>query len=146
MTNGPARGVNAGADSRMQAGRQYGQQQARQFANEAQQAAQDAQGLRQALQNAAASKDDLAALEQVLNNLKSLGQTNAYNDPEVTKQLATKALDNLQTVEFNLRKKVEKSNQLFLNGSDQVPPAFRGSVEEYYRSLAKKGGGGEVIK
>ena len=58
------------------------------------------------------------------------------------KELAARAMDKLQTLEFNLRKKAEKSNQLFLNGSDQVPPAFRGSIEEYYRSLAKKGGGG----
>lgn len=119
----------------------YAPQQARQFSNEAQQALQDAQGLRSALANAGASKEDMAALEQVLNNLKSLGSPNAYNDPAATQELAARAMDKLQTVEFNLRKKVEKSNQLFLNGSDQVPPAFRGSVEEYYRSLAKKGGG-----
>jgi hypothetical protein len=114
---------------------------ARQFSNEAQQALQDAQGLRSALANAGAGKEDLAALEQVLNNLKGLGSPNAYNDPAATQQLAAAAMEKLQTVEFNLRKKVEKSNQLFLNGSDQVPPQFRGSVEEYYRSLAKKGGG-----
>jgi len=118
----------------------YAPGQARQFANEAQQAAQDAQGVRRALAEAGASKDDLAALEQVLNSLKSLGSPNAYNDPAATQELAARAMDKLQTVEFNLRKKVEKSNQLFLNGSDQVPPAFRGNVEEYYRSLAKKGG------
>lgn len=114
---------------------------ARQFSNEAQQVLQDAQGLRNALGNAGASREDMAALEQVLNNLKSLGSPNAYNDPATTQELAAKAMEKLQTVEFNLRKKAEKSNQLFLNGSDQVPPAFRGSVEEYYRSLAKKGGG-----
>jgi len=83
-----------------------------------------------------------SALDQVLNNLKTLGTPNAYNDPSTTQALAASAMDKLQTLEFNLRKKVEKSNQLFLNGSDQAPPAFRGSVEEYYRSLAKKGGGG----
>ena len=120
----------------------YAPGQSRQFANEAQQALQDAQGLRRALTDAGASKDDQAALEQVLASLKGLGSPNAYNDPAVTQELAARAMDKLQTVEFNLRKKVEKSNQLFLNGSDQVPPAFRGSVEEYYRSLAKKGGGG----
>lgn len=114
---------------------------ARQFSNEAQQVLQDAQGLRNALGNAGASREDMASLEQVLNNLKSLGSPNAYNDPATTQELAAKAMEKLQTVEFNLRKKAEKSNQLFLNGSDQVPPAFRGSVEEYYRSLAKKGGG-----
>lgn len=124
----------------------YAPEAARQFANEAQQAAQDAQGLRRALAEAGASKEDLAALEQVMQNLKSLGTTNAYNDPSTTQELAARAMDKLQTLEFNLRKKAEKSNQLFLNGSDQVPPAFRGSVEEYYRSLAKKGGVGGVIK
>ena len=120
----------------------YAPDTARQFSSEAQQAAQDAQGLRRALADAGASKEDLAVLDQVLNNLKSLGSPNAYNDPNATQELAARAMDKLQTVEFNLRKKAEKSSQLFLNGSDQVPPAFRGSVEEYYRSLAKKGGGG----
>jgi hypothetical protein len=94
------------------------------------------------LEAAGATKEDQAALDQVLANLRQLGQPNAYNDPAATDELAARAMDKLQTLEFNLRKKIEKSNQLFLNGSDQVPPAFRGSVEEYYRSLAKKGGGG----
>lgn len=125
----------------MQGGYQPGD--ARQFANEAQQAMQDANGLRRTLADAGASREDLAALEQVLNNLRGLSQPNAYNDPSTTKELAARAMDKLQTLEFNLRKKAEKSNQLFLNGSDQVPPAFRGSIEEYYRSLAKKGGGGK---
>jgi type II secretory pathway pseudopilin PulG len=122
----------------------YAPGEARQFANEAQQAVQDAQGLRRALAEAGGSKEDLAALEQVMQNLKSLGSPNAYNDPGATQELAARAMDKLQTLEFNLRKKAEKNNQLFLNGSDQVPPAFRGSVEEYYRSLAKKGGGGTI--
>ncbi|MBP8299299.1 MAG: hypothetical protein KA020_02955 [Planctomycetes bacterium] len=106
---------------------------------------QDAQGLRRSLVEAGASKEDLAALEQVLQGLRGLGTPNAYNDPSATQELAARAMDKLQTLEFNLRKKAEKSNQLFLNGSDQVPPAFRGSVEEYYRSLAKKGGGTNPI-
>ena len=76
----------------------YTPQAARQFSNEAQQAAQDAQGLRGALANAGASKDDMAALEQVLNNLKSLGSPNAYNDPSATQELAAKAMEKLQTM------------------------------------------------
>ena len=146
MTGRPAQRGAAGGDSRNLGG-QFPQGAARQFANEAQQAAQDATDLRRALANAGATKEDMAALEQVLAGLRQLGQPNAYNDPSATEELAARAMDKLQTLEFNLRKKVEKSNQLFLNGSDQVPPAFRGSVEEYYRSLAKKGGGGgPVIK
>ena len=138
LSNNPTQRGGGGGDSRAT---RFGGGVARQFANEAQQAAQDATNLRRALADAGASKEDQTALEQVLANLRQLGQPNAYNDPAATQELAARAMDKLQTLEFNLRKKVEKSNQLFLNGSDQVPPAFRGSVEEYYRSLAKKGGG-----
>ena len=47
---------------------------------------------------------------------------------------------NLKRFEFDLRKKVGgDSQQLFLSGSDEVPPGFRQAIEEYYRSLAKKG-------
>lgn len=66
-------------------------------------------------------------------------------DPSATQELAARAMDKLQQLEFNLRKKAEKSNQLFLNGSDQVPPAFHQMVEDPTRSLAKKGGGTNPI-
>ena len=49
------------------------------------------------------------------------------------------SVDQLKRFEFDLRKKVGgDSQQLFLSGSDEVPPGFRQAIEEYYRSLAKK--------
>jgi hypothetical protein len=143
LTSRPAQRGAAGGDSRNLGG-QFQQGQARQFANEAQQALADGQDLRRALANAGAAREDLQALEQVLAGLRDLGTPNAYNNADAVQELAARAMDKLQVLEFNLRKKVEKSNQLFLNGSDQIPSAFRGSVEEYYRSLAKKGGGGGI--
>ena len=45
----------------------------------------------------------------------------------------------MKKFEFNLRRSVEQGNEsLSLSGSDQVPEGFRQSIEEYYRSLAKK--------
>ena len=42
--------------------------------------------------------------------------------------------------EFDLRKKSGESNQpLSLSGSDEVPAGFRQAIEEYYRSLARRG-------
>jgi len=49
------------------------------------------------------------------------------------------SVDHLKRFEFELRKKVGgDTQQLFLSGSDEVPPGFRQAIEEYYRSLAKK--------
>ena len=40
-----------------------------------------------------------------------------------------------------MRKKVDTTNeQLFLSGSDEVPPKYKELIQEYHRALSKKGG------
>ena len=45
----------------------------------------------------------------------------------------------MKKLEFDLRKKLgSDNNQLSLSGSDEVPPAFRQAIEEYYKKLAQR--------
>jgi hypothetical protein len=45
---------------------------------------------------------------------------------------------------LNLRQRLDTgNNQLFLSGSEDVPPQFKSQIEDYYRRLAKKAGGGK---
>ena len=49
----------------------------------------------------------------------------------------------LKEFEFKLRKEVGGiQEEVFLTGSGEVPDEYRKLVEEYYKNLAKRGGGG----
>ena len=75
-------------------------------------------------------------VEAVIGELRTLGPG---PDPRGLQQLQA-SVDRLKRFEFELRKKVDADNQqLILSGSDEVPAGFRQAIEEYYRSLAKKG-------
>ena len=75
--------------------------------------------------------------------MRALDTPDAFKDPNALSQLTAAAADKIKQVELELRKKVDTANQqLFLNGHDEVPSAFQKLVEEYYKSLSKKGGGG----
>jgi len=73
--------------------------------------------------------------------LKDLSDSKGKN-PSGLNELYQTAVDRFKALEFEVRKRVDTSNsQLFLSGSQDVPPAYRTLIEEYYRTLAKKGGG-----
>jgi hypothetical protein len=56
-------------------------------------------------------------------------------------EISAAALESLKKFEFDLRKKLDtSSNALFLNGNEEIPASVRSLVEEYYRSLARRGG------
>ena len=56
--------------------------------------------------------------------------------------LFTTAVDRFKALEFELRKRLDTTNeQLYLSGSEDVPPNFRSLIEEYSRLLSKKPGG-----
>lgn len=58
-------------------------------------------------------------------------------------ELSATALEKLKKLEFDLRKRTDTtSDQLFLSGSEDIPAPFRSVINEYYRRLAKKQGGG----
>ncbi len=99
----------------------------------------DAQALRQALQQAGVPAKDL---EELVRQLRQLDNENAFRDPLGVQELTNAALETLKKFEFDLRKKLDQSsNALFLNANEEIPANFRNLIEEYYKSLAKKGGG-----
>jgi hypothetical protein len=113
----------------------------RQIRNQANQLASDVQDLRRQMQGAGGGEpNDLRSLDDVLNGLRALGAT---ADPRSLEQLSAQALEKLQRVEYDLRKKVDTANQqLFVQGSDEVAPQFRKPVDDYFRELSKKTAGG----
>ena len=65
----------------------------------------------------------------------------AYADPGRLQQLYSTAVDKFKALEYEVRKKVDTTNEaLFLSGSDEVPPKYKELIQEYYRALSKKGG------
>jgi len=117
-------------------------QDARQFRNQQQQIVGDLQDIRKQLSAAGMNAKDLTQLDEAMRALQALNTENAYGDTKGL-QAEAKALDELKKAEFDLRKKLDTSNQqLFLNGTDEVAPGFRELVEKYYKALSKKGGGG----
>ena len=126
-----------GADARNM-GQQYSAEAIRQFRREVAERTLDAQALRQALQQAGVPAKDL---EEVVRQLRQLDSESAFRDPLGVQELTNAALETLKKFEFDLRKKLDKSsNALFLSGNEEIPPNFHKLVEEYYKSLAKKGG------
>jgi len=104
---------------------------ARQLQRQLREYANTADDLRRRLAQAGVNPKDLDAVARELRSM-DLG------DPKGLQQLKA-SVDRLKRFEFDLRKKVGgDSQQLFLSGSDEVPPGFRQAIEEYYRSLAKK--------
>jgi hypothetical protein len=118
-------------------------EQMRDMRNQAQQYANDAQALRQMMQQAGMAGRDLASVDEVIKTLRELEGERPYRDPNGLQALQGQVLDKMQKIEFDLRKRVDTTNdQLYLSGSEDVPPTFRSQVEEYSRRLSKKPAGG----
>jgi hypothetical protein len=67
----------------------------------------------------------------------------SYDNSAELRALENTALDKMKKLEFDLRKRIDTTNQqMYLSGSDDVPAAFRPQIEEYYRALSKQSGGG----
>jgi hypothetical protein len=118
---------------------------ARQMANQATNLADDVSRVRRQLQQAGISGRDLQPVDEVVKALRALGDEKAYGDPAGLQDLYATALDKYKKLEYDLRKRTDTSNQqLYLSGSENVPPNFKSLVEEYSRQLSRKpvGGGG----
>ena len=112
----------------------------RQIANQARQLADDAQDVRRQLQQAGIAPKDLAPVDDVVKALRELGNEKNLQNPTGLQELYQTAVQRFKTLEFEIRKRVDTTNQeLFLSGSEDVPAAFRTLIEEYYRTLSKKG-------
>jgi hypothetical protein len=102
--------------------------------------------LRQALQQAGATGKDLAAVDDIVKLLKQMDGASQASDPRGLQQLASTALEKLTKFEWDLRKRVDTSNDaLYLSGSEEMPATYKDLIEQYYRALSKKkaGGGGK---
>jgi len=115
----------------------------KQLANTAKNLANQAQDVRNQLQQAGVAPKDLAPVDDVVKALRDLTNEKNLQNPKGLQDLYTTAVEKFKVLEFEIRKRVDTTNeQLFLSGSDDVPPAFRTLIEQYYRSLNKKPGGG----
>jgi hypothetical protein len=86
---------------------------------------------------------DLQNIDEYIKALAALEGERAYGDPQGLQTLQAMALEKVQKVELDLRKRLDKtSDQMFLNGTPDVPAASRGLVDEYFRQIGKKPGGG----
>jgi len=110
------------------------------MANQAAQLAGDAQDLMRALQQAGANGKELQAVDDVAKALKEMSKDNAYKDPLGMQQLMAATLDKMKKVEWDMRKRLDTTNdQLFLAGSEEVPSNFKSLVNEYSKQLGKSG-------
>ncbi len=97
----------------------------------------DAEALRAELQRQGVPVEDLAG---VINGLRLLENQPLKNRDEIDR-MQQKIIEGLKGFEFGLRSKLASETdkeKLYLTGSDQVPPAYRKIVEDYYRSLSSK--------
>ena len=111
----------------------------RQLANQAKQLATDAQQIRGDLQRAGVQAKDLKPVDDVIKALRDMTSEQKLQNPKGLQDLYSTAIEKFKMLEFEMRKRIDTTNeQLFLSGSDDVPPAFRSLIEQYYRSLNKK--------
>jgi hypothetical protein len=138
LQRNPSMRGGSGGDAR-NTGQQFSAEAIRQFRRELAERANDAQALRQALQQAGVPAKDL---DEVVRQLRQLDSEAAFGDPLGVQELTNAALEKLKKFEFDLRKKLDQSsNALFLSPNEEIPANFKNLIEEYYKSLAKKGGG-----
>jgi outer membrane protein OmpA-like peptidoglycan-associated protein len=116
----------------------------RQIRSSAGQIANDVQELRRQLQQGAGMDPaDLHSVDDVVNGLRSLAALGNNADPRSIEQLTSQALEKMQKVEYDIRKKVDQSNQqLFLAGSDEIAPQFKKPVDDYFHALSNSKAGG----
>jgi hypothetical protein len=105
----------------------------RQMRGELRERVADAQALRDELRRQGVPVEELNG---VIAGLERLERGNAMDRASV-EQLQQQILTSLKDFEFGLRRTLEGvDKEKVLLGSDQVPPAYRKLVEEYYRSLS----------
>ena len=139
LTNNPSQQPgNSGGDARP--GLNGGD--LRQIRNQANQLAGDVQQLRQQMQTGGADAGSLRSVDEVVRGLRDIGSDRGSANPQSLDALMSQALDRMQKVEYDLRKRIDTENQqLFLSGSDEVPTQFRKSVEDYYKALSNRKNG-----
>ena len=115
--------------------------------SEARQFARELRARREALDSLQADLEGLGLeagdLEAIGNALQGLERGNAFATAEGMERLQSAVLERLKAFEFALRRRLagDEVNRPLMMPLDDLPPAFREMVAEYYRSLARRGGG-----
>ena len=121
--------------------RALGPEEIRQYTRELQERGEQVRALRDGLRQAGRPVEELQAVLEAMNRLERDG---IWDDPAEVAGLNDEIVEMLKRLEFGLRREVEGETErrATLTGSDEVPPGYRELVEEYYRALARGGGGG----
>ena len=108
----------------------------RDFRREFEERLSDAEALRRYLNEAGANAPEMS---EVIDDLRALASARPYGDLPALAQLQNELRENLQRLEFRIRREVEGdgSDRAVLNGFDEVPEGFRALVEEYFRALSR---------
>jgi hypothetical protein len=117
-------------------GRRLTEEEMRQYQREIRERRTDAEQLRRLLQGQGPGEQDLRRL---IEGLRALESPRLFDDPAEFERLRQSVVEGMKQFEYALRRQVQGTDreQLFLSGSDDVPPGYRELVEEYYRSLSR---------
>ncbi|MBI3789725.1 MAG: DUF4175 family protein [Gemmatimonadetes bacterium] len=90
--------------------------------------------------SAAAAGANTAELDKLIQRMAQLDAGKILGDPAALEQMRTAVVEDLKAWEFALRRQLGATETAgpALGGSDNVPPAYRELVSEYFKSLAKK--------
>jgi len=119
----------------------FTEEEIQQFTREFAQRLAQARELQQTLD---AAGREIPELEEAIEAFQALQDPEVYGDLPQIALLQARIQENLRRLEFLLRREVEGENagRAALTGTDDVPAGFRKMVEEYFKNLARGGGGG----
>lgn len=112
---------------------QLSEQDAQQFSRELAQRLADAQALQRDLQRQGV---DTKELDRAIVNLRSMLDPSRLQETHAAADLKAQTIDGLKTFEFGLRRNAD-DDRVVIDRTGDVPPAYRQSVEEYYRAIGK---------
>jgi DNA repair exonuclease SbcCD ATPase subunit len=110
----------------------------RQFQGELRQRRGELEQLRRELRQEDVDVDEL---DDIVRGLRALENRGAIGEPRGLAQLGAEIIPGLKEFEYALRRQIigtEDGEQLFLSGSEDVPPEYRDLVEEYYKALSRR--------
>jgi hypothetical protein len=83
---------------------------------------------------------DVRDLDRLIEQLRALESTRAFNDPEELARLRGAVLQGFKEFEFNLRRQVVgvEADRPTVGGNESVPAGYRDMVNEYFKSLSSR--------
>ncbi|UCG86331.1 MAG: DUF4175 family protein [Gemmatimonadota bacterium] len=130
----PSMGGGGGGQARLLPG------DVRQFQRELRERQNELSELRDELRREDVDVDDLG---EVIAGIRDFQRE--LGEPLGLDELELEVIQGLKDFEFNLRKELlgeAAAERLYLAGSDDVPEGYRELVDQYYRELSRRGGGG----